>query len=91
MSKAPKSLEEMAAESANPRGGLECPKCGCKHFEIYKTIQGQSVKFRYKACRHCGHKVLTSTQSTERIVREITPTVAVDGDEEMPPLMMFVG
>jgi DNA-directed RNA polymerase subunit RPC12/RpoP len=69
---------------------LECPKCGCHHFETYKTIQGQSAKFRYKACRHCGHKVLTSTHSSERIVRDISPP-ETDADEDLPPLMMFAG
>jgi len=91
MTKEPKSLQEMAAEAAAPKGGkLECPKCGCHHFETYKTIQGQSAKFRYKACRHCGHKVLTSTHSSERIVRDISPP-ETDADEDLPPLMMFAG
>lgn len=91
MSKAPKTLQEMAADAAVVNRRLECPKCGCKHFQTYKTIQGQAVKFRYKACRHCGHKVLTSTESTERIVREIAPSVDEIEDDEMPPLMMFAG
>jgi hypothetical protein len=91
MSKAPKSLQEMAAEASNPRGGLECPKCGCKDFEIYKTIKHDAVRFRYKSCRHCGQKVMTSTHSVERIVREVSSPVADEPGEDLPPLMMFAG
>lgn len=65
------TLAQMAETSATT-GGLQCPKCGCNHFEVYKTIRGESAKFRYKACRHCGHKILTSTLAVERIVRDVS-------------------
>lgn len=66
------SLSELAA-TAQSGGGIECPTCGCRDFRAYRTnrYESTSITFRYKQCRHCGHKVLTSTESRERIVRNI--------------------
>lgn len=63
------TLAEMAARAAGT-GRLVCPKCGCADFRTYKTIQGHVQTFRYKACRHCGHKLLT-TQQPEQAIRNI--------------------
>jgi transcriptional regulator NrdR family protein len=68
--KEPMTLAEMAARAAGVRG-VECPKCACRDFRTYKTIQGAAVVFRYKACRHCGHKLLTTSQTSERVIRDI--------------------
>jgi Zn ribbon nucleic-acid-binding protein len=41
-------------------GGLECPKCGCRHFRTLHTWQRQAgFVLRRKACRHCGHRMTT--------------------------------
>lgn len=69
----PLTLEEMAARAAAKSASLyrlACPRCGCSDFRTYKTIRGQSATFRYKACRHCGHKLLT-TQPAERAIRDV--------------------
>lgn len=63
------SLAEMAARAAGV-GRLACPRCGCRDFRTYKTQQGHVVTFRYRACRHCGHKMLTQ-QSPEQVVRDV--------------------
>lgn len=68
--KEPMTLAEMAAQAAGVRG-VECPRCQCRDFRTYKTIQGSAVVFRYKSCRHCGHKILTTSQTSERVIREI--------------------
>lgn len=75
--KEPMTLAEMAAMSAGIRG-IACPKCECRDFRVYKTIQGSAVVFRYKACRHCGHKILTTSQTSERVIRDIE----ADSDDE---------
>ncbi len=43
-----------------PRG-LECPACGCRHFEVLYTrsVLGGKV-LRRRACRHCGRRITTS-------------------------------
>jgi DNA-directed RNA polymerase subunit RPC12/RpoP len=68
--KEPMTLAEMSARAAGATG-IACPKCECRDFRTYKTIQGRAVTFRYKACRHCGHKLLTTSQTSERVVRDI--------------------
>ena len=72
------TLAEMAAKAAGT-GRLVCPKCGCPDFKTYKTSQGVAATFRYKACRHCGHKLFTMQQA-EQAIRSIEnePTADVD-------------
>ena len=65
-----RSLAEMARDALGT-GRVACPKCGCEDFRTYRTTQGQSATFRYKSCRHCGHRVLTTAQTSERIVRDV--------------------
>jgi len=76
--KEPMTLAEMAARSAGAASGICCPKCACRDFRTYRTTRGVSSVFRYKACRHCGHKVLTTSQTSERVVRDIEPDVNQD-------------
>ena len=75
-----RTMQEMAEAAA---GGLKCPRCHCNNFATYGGSQGQDVRFRYKQCRHCGHKILTSTKSVERIVRDVTPHDDDDDGENM--------
>lgn len=82
MTKERRTLAEMAADTARKgTGSISCPKCGCGDFRIYRTSQGSSTKFQYKSCRHCGHKILTASQTVERIVRDVSShQVEDDGD-----------
>jgi len=73
------SLAEMAARASGTAGRLVCPKCGCADFKTYKTQQGHQSTFRYKACRHCGHKLLT-TQPPEQMIRSVE--TVVDDEED---------
>lgn len=86
MGKKSQSLAEMAAAAASGITGLSCPKCGCQDFKTYGTIPRQTSVFRYKMCRHCGHRVLTKSQTEEKIIREVDQR----GDEgEEPFLALF--
>ena len=43
--------------------GLECPRCGCRHFHVLYTraaIGGRIL--RRRECRHCGGRVTTYEQ-----------------------------
>lgn len=40
--------------------GLECPKCGCMHFEVLQTIRQPKRIVRRRQCRHCGRRVTTN-------------------------------
>jgi hypothetical protein len=46
-----------------PRG-LECSRCGCRHFEVVYTRPTHDGIARVRACRHCGRRITTR----ERIV-----------------------
>ena len=61
-SKPPKTLAEMAAETARVEGGtrgIACPKCGCRHFEVIKTKPHDGEISRRKQCRNCKQRVTT--------------------------------
>ena len=72
--KTPMTLAQMAARAAGQSGRLACPKCGCQDFRTYGTRDGHVQTFRYKACRHCGHKILTA-QDPERVIRDVVSEI----------------
>jgi DNA-directed RNA polymerase subunit RPC12/RpoP len=77
------TLAEMAAQSAGTNGRLVCPKCNCTDFRTYRTSQGVAATFRYKQCRHCGHKLLTQ-QPPEQMIRSVETVVDhAEDDEEL--------
>jgi transcriptional regulator NrdR family protein len=42
-----------------PRG-IECPRCGCRHFLTTNTEPLRDGRIRRrKTCRHCGRKIVT--------------------------------
>lgn len=75
-----RTLGEMAQSAISGGDGIACPKCGCRDFRIYGTSAVTTdVRFRYKQCRHCGQKILTTTKSVERIIREVDREGEDDG------------
>lgn len=47
--------------------GIECPKCGCTHFEVIRTIRGDDEIRRQRACRTCGRRVTTIERTLLRV------------------------
>jgi len=40
--------------------GLECPKCGCRHFRVLHTRSVTPSRIRRRReCRNCGRRVTT--------------------------------
>lgn len=39
--------------------GLECRKCGCRHFLVDHTRKVNHMIIRYRRCRHCGTRMTT--------------------------------
>lgn len=40
--------------------GIECPKCGCRHFRVlYTRPIPKSKIMRKRECRDCGRRVVT--------------------------------
>ena len=46
------------AKEAEKRG-LECRKCGCRHFYVIYTRRREGVIVRLRECRNCGKRLLT--------------------------------
>jgi transcriptional regulator NrdR family protein len=50
-------------EPASKRG-LECPRCGCKHFWVVYTRKApRGCVRRRRECRHCGRRITTYEHS----------------------------
>ena len=56
--------EPQTTDEAEPRAGLECPNCGCRHFYTVRTVPKKGYVYRRRECRYCGRLVTTS----ERII-----------------------
>jgi hypothetical protein len=39
--------------------GLECRRCGCRHFYVDHTRRVKQMIVRYRRCRHCGQRMTT--------------------------------
>ena len=66
ISKPPKTLQQMAAETAKIEGGsrgIACPVCGCRDWRVRKTKPHDGEISRRRVCRHCGHRITTSEVS----------------------------
>ena len=49
--------------TAGEKGGLECRKCGCRHFRVVYTRRARSGKLvRRRECRNCGKRMTTIEQ-----------------------------
>jgi len=51
-----------SVESRKPaeKRGLECPRCGCRHFRVLYTRRAIGGRIlRRRECRHCGRRVTT--------------------------------
>jgi transcriptional regulator NrdR family protein len=49
-----------ASKPDTPRRGIECPQCGCRHFNTTHTEPLRDGRIRRrKECRHCGRKLVT--------------------------------
>lgn len=49
--------------------GIECPRCGCTHFEVVRTIRGDDEVRRQRQCRHCGRRMTTIERSLLRVAQ----------------------
>jgi transcriptional regulator NrdR family protein len=49
----------VSSDRAGQHGGLECPRCGCRHLPVLYTRQRPKKVVRARQCRHCGRRVVT--------------------------------
>jgi len=46
--------------------GLECPRCGCRHFHVLYTRAAMGGRIlRRRECRHCGRRLTTYEKGNE--------------------------
>ncbi len=45
--------------------GLQCRACGCRHFYCDHTERKGRMIVRYKHCRNCGKKIVTTERAVE--------------------------
>ncbi len=52
--------EPVEIKKPEEKRGLECPRCGCRHFEVLYTrpVAGGRIR-RRRECRHCGRRITT--------------------------------
>lgn len=56
-----KQPEAAKSQPVSKPKGLECPSCGCRHFEVlYTRATPMGTIRRRRECRHCGRRVTTS-------------------------------
>lgn len=50
----------MPKQHEDDRRGLECSRCGCRHFFVVYTrpASGNRIR-RVRECRHCGRRIVT--------------------------------
>jgi transcriptional regulator NrdR family protein len=48
---------------STPNKGLECRKCGCRHFRVLYTRSRPGKLVRRRECRHCGTRITTWEQA----------------------------
>ena len=60
--------------------GLECRKCGCRHFICTRTRPQNGFIIRVKECRHCGWRV----QTRELPVEKYSPNMDSRAQKNLP-------
>lgn len=56
-------MDEPEKKPADNRG-IECPRCGCRHFYVVYTRPRIGKIVRRKECRNCSHRVVTIERLT---------------------------
>ena len=56
--------------------GLECRKCGCRHFRVLYTRPAVGKLVRRRECRHCGTRVTTWEQEIATSSRPAWPATS---------------
>lgn len=51
--------ENLGIRPINTSGGVECPRCGCTHREVDKTVPVHNGVRRYTHCANCGRRFST--------------------------------
>jgi len=56
--------DQPKTETGTHVGGIECPRCGCRHHYVLYTRPRLKKILRVRECRHCGRKIKTYEQAS---------------------------
>jgi transcriptional regulator NrdR family protein len=60
---------------AHSNRGLECPRCGCRHFETTHTQPMNDGRIRRrKRCRHCQYRIVTYEGTVTTLRKHLSDT-----------------
>jgi transcriptional regulator NrdR family protein len=52
------------AKATEEKRGIECPRCGCRHFRVLYTRRAWGGRIlRRRECRHCERRITTYESS----------------------------
>ena len=61
-----KATEKQEEKLGEEKRGIECPKCGCRHFRVLYTRRAWGGRIlRRRECRHCGRRLTTYEKGNE--------------------------
>ena len=52
-------MKKKETQAQDEKVGLECDRCGCRHFNTLDTRKRVDSIARIKECRHCGKRKRT--------------------------------
>ena len=53
------TLRQLAQQSAGS-DPWACRVCGCRNWDVYRTVQRLSYRKRERVCRNCGNRIITA-------------------------------
>lgn len=56
----------MSKKKLEDKEDFGCLKCGCRLYEVLKTVQYKDRIYRRRQCRYCGHRMST----VEKIIQK---------------------
>ena len=56
--------EHTQSKDIQEKRGIECPRCGCRHFRVLYTRRACGGRLlRRRECRHCERRITTYEKS----------------------------
>ena len=73
-------------ESGKDDRGLECRKCGCRHFLVVYTRprRGGARRVRHRECRYCGSRMTTWERAIGSRTESKDATIVCGGEQWLP-------
>jgi transcriptional regulator NrdR family protein len=74
-------MDEVA--TSEKQKGLECWRGGCRQFFVDRTKAAKNMIIRYRHCRQCGQRVVTTERIAGRREKDTNSTQVTIGDRKI--------